>query len=54
MRVRWSFYKGAWNAVRSKSINMDFLIALGTSVAYFYSVAVLFFPEHAERGGPRN
>lgn len=41
----WSFYKGAWNAVRSRSINMDFLIALGTSVAYFYSVAVLFFPQ---------
>ena len=41
----WSFYKGAWNAVRSRSINMDFLIALGTTVAYFYSVAVLFFPQ---------
>ena len=41
----WGFYKGAWNAVRSRSINMDFLIALGTSVAYFYSVAVLFFPD---------
>lgn len=41
----WSFYKGAWNAIRSRSINMDFLIALGTTVAYFYSVAVLFFPE---------
>ncbi len=41
----WSFYVGAWNAVRSRTINMDFLIALGTSVAYFYSVAVLFFPE---------
>ncbi|MDP1645372.1 MAG: heavy metal translocating P-type ATPase [Thiobacillus sp.] len=41
----WSFYKGAWNAVRTRSINMDFLIAMGTSVAYFYSVAVLFFPE---------
>lgn len=41
----WSFYKGAWNAVRTRNINMDFLIALGTSVAYFYSVAVLFFPE---------
>ncbi|MBI5751865.1 MAG: heavy metal translocating P-type ATPase [Hydrogenophilales bacterium] len=40
----WSFYKGAWNALRTRSINMDFLIALGTSVAYFYSVAVLFFP----------
>jgi Cu+-exporting ATPase len=41
----WSFYKGAWSAIRTRSINMDFLIALGTSVAYFYSVAVLFFPE---------
>jgi Cu+-exporting ATPase len=41
----WSFYKGAWQAIRTRSINMDFLIALGTTVAYFYSVAVLFFPE---------
>lgn len=41
----WSFYKGAWNAIRTRNINMDFLIALGTTVAYFYSVAVLFFPE---------
>ncbi|HXF68066.1 MAG TPA: copper-translocating P-type ATPase, partial [Burkholderiales bacterium] len=41
----WSFYVGAWNAIRTRNINMDFLIALGTSVAYFYSVAVLFFPE---------
>ncbi|SDY41057.1 heavy metal translocating P-type ATPase [Pseudomonas sp. NFIX28] len=41
----WSFYKGAWNAIRTRNINMDFLIALGTSVAYFYSVAVLFFPD---------
>jgi len=41
----WSFYKGAWNALRQRAINMDLLIALGTSVAYFYSVAVVFFPE---------
>jgi Cu+-exporting ATPase len=41
----WGFYKGAWNAIRTRTINMDFLIALGTSVAYFYSVAVIFFPE---------
>lgn len=41
----WSFYMGAWTAIRTRSINMDFLIALGTSVAYFYSVAVIFFPE---------
>jgi Cu+-exporting ATPase len=41
----WSFYKGSWNAIRTRTINMDFLIALGTTVAYVYSVAVLFFPE---------
>lgn len=41
----WSFYKGAWVALRSRSINMDLLIALGTTVAYFYSVAVVFAPD---------
>ncbi len=41
----WSFYVGSWNALRNRAINMDLLIALGTSVAYFYSVAVIFFPE---------
>jgi len=41
----WSFYKGSWAAIRSRSINMDFLIALGTTVAYLYSVAVVFFPQ---------
>jgi len=40
----WSFYKGSWNALRRRAINMDLLIALGTTVAYLYSVAVLFFP----------
>jgi Cu+-exporting ATPase len=40
----WSFYVGSWNALRNRAINMDLLIALGTTVAYFYSVAVLFFP----------
>ncbi|HVT75870.1 MAG TPA: heavy metal translocating P-type ATPase [Acidimicrobiales bacterium] len=41
----WGFYKGAWEAIRSRSINMDFLVAMGTSVAYFYSVVVVFAPE---------
>ncbi|MBI5946964.1 MAG: heavy metal translocating P-type ATPase [Chloroflexi bacterium] len=40
----WTFYKGAWSAIRTRAINMDFLIALGTSTAYLYSVAVVFFP----------
>lgn len=33
------FYIGAYNALRNKSANMDVLIALGTSAAYFYSLA---------------
>ena len=41
----WSFYKGAYNAVKNRMINMDFLIALGTSVAYVYSVVVIFAPD---------
>ncbi|MCU0532386.1 MAG: heavy metal translocating P-type ATPase [Hydrococcus sp. Prado102] len=41
----WSFYVGSWNAIRTRSINMDFLIALGTTVAYLYSVVVIFFPD---------
>jgi len=40
----WSFYKGAWAAIRTRNINMDFLIALGTTTAYIYSVFVVFFP----------
>ncbi|MBW0366679.1 heavy metal translocating P-type ATPase [Ensifer adhaerens] len=40
----WSFYVGAWQAIRSRMINMDFLIALGTTVAYLYSVVVVFAP----------
>jgi Cu+-exporting ATPase len=40
----WSFYLGSWNAIRTRHINMDFLIALGTTVAYIYSVVVVFFP----------
>src|SRR3972149_6096636 len=40
----WGFYKGAYNAIKSRMINMDLLIALGTSVAYTYSVIVIFAP----------
>ncbi|MFA5371248.1 MAG: heavy metal translocating P-type ATPase [Sideroxydans sp.] len=34
------FYSGAWSALRSGSSNMDVLVALGTSAAYFMSCAV--------------
>lgn len=33
-----TFYKGAYRSLRSKSANMDVLVALGTSAAYFYSL----------------
>ncbi|MBU1178363.1 heavy metal translocating P-type ATPase [Patescibacteria group bacterium] len=36
------FYKGAYNALRNKTANMDTLVALGTSAAYFYSLATTF------------
>jgi Cu+-exporting ATPase len=35
------FYIGAWHALRGGAANMDVLVALGTSAAYFYSLAVL-------------
>lgn len=34
------FYIGAWNALRGGGANMDVLVALGTSMAYFFSAAV--------------
>jgi Cu+-exporting ATPase len=40
----WDYYVGAFKSIRNKSANMDVLIALGSSVAYFYSWAVLLFP----------
>lgn len=36
------FYKGAWRAVRNKTVNMDFLVALSTTIIYLYSVYVTF------------
>ena len=34
------FYHGAWGALKHRTSNMNTLIAVGTSVAYFYSAAV--------------
>ncbi|MBT4334658.1 copper-translocating P-type ATPase [archaeon] len=35
------FYKGTWAALKNKSANMDTLVTLGTSAAYFFSVYVV-------------
>ncbi len=35
------FYVGAWKALRARTGNMDLLVALGTSAAYFYSLYLM-------------
>ena len=39
--VGWDYYVGGWKAVRAGSANMDLLVALGSTVAYVYSVVVV-------------
>ena len=45
------FYQGTWNAIKMRSSNMDFLIAVGTSAAYFYSLVYVLFPAQFPFGG---
>lgn len=40
----WTFYVGAYHAIKRRTANMDLLISIGTLVAYLYSTVVLFFP----------
>ncbi|MGB6679794.1 MAG: heavy metal translocating P-type ATPase [Candidatus Bathyarchaeia archaeon] len=42
--VGWRFYKGAIDALKKFTANMDTLIAIGTSAAWIYSTAVTFMP----------
>ncbi len=41
--VGWTFYEGAWYALKNKSANMDTLIVIGTTSAYILSVYNIFF-----------
>ncbi len=41
--IGWRFYKNAYHALKAKSANMDVLIAMGTSAAYFFSIYNAFF-----------
>ena len=40
----WDYYVGGYKSLKNGSANMDVLVAMGSSVAYFYSLAVLFHP----------
>jgi Cu+-exporting ATPase len=46
----WRFYRGAWGALKHRTADMNVLIAVGTSAAYFYSVAVTFVPQIFPQG----
>jgi len=39
----WDYYIGGWKSLKNGSANMDVLVAMGSSVAYFYSLAVLCY-----------
>ena len=39
--VGWDYYVGAYKSLRNGSANMDVLIAMGSSAAYFYSIPVV-------------
>ena len=46
--VGWQYYVGAYKSLRNGSANMDVLIAMGSSVAYLFSVMIMLglFPGH--------
>ena len=46
-----SFYKASISAIRHRTANMDTLVAIGTTVAYAYSVFVALFPNVVENIG---
>ena len=41
--IGFRFYRNAYHSLKSKSANMDVLIAMGTSAAYLFSVYNLFY-----------
>ncbi len=44
----WDYYVGGIKSLRNRSANMDVLVALGSSVAYVYSIVVLLVPAAGE------
>lgn len=42
--IGWRYYRGLWDSIKAKASNMDALIAIGTSAAYFYSAIVTLLP----------
>ncbi|MBF8301989.1 MAG: actP [Candidatus Dadabacteria bacterium] len=40
----WPFFKRGWVSIVNRSLNMFTLIAIGTGVAFWYSIVATFFP----------
>ncbi|MAF86080.1 MAG: copper-translocating P-type ATPase [Dehalococcoidales bacterium] len=47
----WQFYQDLWAGLKHKRANMNTLIAVGTSAAYFYSVVAILSPGLFTAGG---
>jgi Cu+-exporting ATPase len=47
----WPFYRGAWRVLRHRATDMNTLIAVGTSAAFFYSLAAILFPGFFQAAG---
>ncbi len=47
----WAFYRAGFSSLRHRTANMDTLVALGTTVAFGYSVVVTVLPQLLVRAG---
>ncbi|MDH8500735.1 haloacid dehalogenase, partial [Klebsiella pneumoniae] len=41
----WPFFERGWHSVKTRNLNMFTLIAMGTGVAYIYSVVATLAPQ---------
>jgi len=42
--VGWQFHRGFWATLKHRTADMNTLVSIGTNAAYFYSLALTFFP----------
>ncbi|MFC1533157.1 heavy metal translocating P-type ATPase [Thermodesulfobacteriota bacterium] len=44
----YDYYTGGWKSLKNRSANMDVLVAMGSSTAFFYSLVLLLYPPLGE------
>ncbi len=50
--IGWRFYKKAWSSIKMLSPGMDFLVAMGTTAAYLFSLYNGFFKNYQKGSRP--